>query len=741
MKKIYPLLLLAFLFASPAFGKHIIGGVLTYECLGGGTYLFTMKMYRDCSDPTGAGFDTNAPFSIYQGNSNTPITTLFHSPQPGSIVSVDPPDGNPCLELPDDICVQEAIYSFEYTFPNWPSTESFHITYQRCCRNNNITNIISPESTGATFTVEITPASQELCNDSPVFDTFPPTVICAGEPLQFLHTATDPEADQLIYELCAPFQGGGLAQNNGCNGIVPNPACPPPYDPVQFLPPYGPLNPMGGSPQITIDPNTGLITGTPTNLGQFVVGVCVSEYRNGVLLSTIRRDFQFNIGICEPTVQASLVASQVPGQQIFQIRSCSDEPFDIENNSTIDFGVDSFYWEFYMPDTTLILGDFNPTVDFLPGTGIYPAAFIINGGSVCGDTALLNIEIYPEIEADFSFEYDTCVAGPVFFTDASVSGGGDVVEWNWDFGDGSPEVTEQNPFHQYLEAQEAPATLTVTDVNGCTDTLTTGVRYFPVPGLILVSPSKARACPPETVLFSNLSTPIDETYEVLWDFGDGSSSELISPEHTYLSTGAYTVSLQITSPIGCFTDTTFTELIQIEEPPVADFQFIPDSVGILNPGVQFEDQSQRAALWDWYIDGRRISDRPDISYVFPDTGMYQVTLVVTHALGCTDSLTRWLDVIPEVYYYLPNAFTPNSDELNDAYLGAGYIRGITNFQMEIWSRWGEQIFNTNDPTEGWNGQRKNDGRLAPPGVYRCLVSFIGPRGEPFAFERWVTLMN
>lgn len=741
MKKIYPLLLLAFLFASPAFGKHIIGGVLTYECLGGGTYLFTMKMYRDCSDPTGAGFDNNAPFSIYQGNSNTPITTLFHSPQPGSIVSVDPPDGNPCLELPSDICVQEAIYSFQYTFPNWPSTESFHITYQRCCRNNNITNIISPESTGATFTVEITPASQELCNDSPVFDTFPPTVICAGEPLQFLHTATDPEADQLIYELCAPFQGGGLAQNNGCNGIVPNPACPPPYDPVQFFPPYGPLNPMGGNPPISIDPNTGLITGTPTNLGQFVVGVCVSEYRNGVLLSTIRRDFQFNIGICEPTVQASLVAMQVPGQQIFQIRSCSDEPFDIENNSTIDFSIDSFYWEFYLPDTTLVLDDFNPTVDFLPGTGIYPAAFIINGGSVCGDTALLNIEIYPEIEANFSFEYDTCVAGPVFFTDASVSGGGDVVGWNWDFGDGSPEVTEQNPFHQYLEAQEAPATLTVTDVNGCTDTLSTGLRYFPVPGLILVSPSKARACPPETVLFSNLSTPIDETYEVLWDFGDGSSSELISPEHTYLSTGNYTVSLQITSPIGCYTDTTFTELIQIEEPPVADFQFIPDSVGILNPGVQFADQSQRAALWDWYIDGRRISDRSDLSYVFPDTGMYQVTLVVTHALGCTDSLTRWLDVIPEVYYYLPNAFTPNSDELNDAYLGAGYIRGITNFQLEIWSRWGEQIFNTTDPTEGWNGQRKNDGRLAPPGVYRCLVSFIGPRGEPFAFERWVTLMN
>jgi gliding motility-associated-like protein len=749
MKKGYILfLILAFLGASPLSAKHIIGGVLTYECLGGGTYRFTMRMYRDCSDPTGAGFDFNAPFSIYKGSSTIPLTTIFQSPQPGATIGVPPPDGNPCLQVPADVCVQETIYSFNYTFSDWPSTESYHISYQRCCRNNNITNVINPEITGATFTVEILPASQELCNNSPVFEALPPTVICAGEPLQYFHTAFDAEGDQLIYELCAPLQGAGPGGSagfpgpaNACDGLLPNPVCPPPYNPIQFFPPYTPLNPLGGSPPITIDPNTGLLSGTPTALGQYVVGVCVSEYRNGVLLSTIRRDFQFNIGVCEPTVQASLVATQIPGTQGYLIRSCSDEPFTIENNSTINPNIDQFIWEFYLPDTTLLVEEFNPTVDFLPGTGLYTAAFIINGGSLCGDTAALAIEIFPEIDADFNFQYDTCVAGPVFFTDASVSGGGEIVSWSWSFGDGGPGSNEPNPFYQYTEAREAPVQLTVTDVNGCVDSRIQLVRYFPVPALILVSPSRAKACPPQNIIFANLSSPIDDTYQVFWDFGDGGSSEEISPEHTYLDPGTYSVLLEITSPIGCFTDTLFSELIEITEPPLAGYSYNPETVGILAPSVQFTDESERAALWEWRIDGRPIGNQPNLSYVFPDTGQYEVTLLITHPQGCIDSLTRLIDVIPEIYYYLPNAFTPNSDDLNDQFMGAGYMRGATNFRMDIWNRWGELIYWAESPSEGWNGQRRNDGRLAPPGQYFYRINFIGPRGEPFSYEGWVTLMN
>ena len=128
----------------------------------------------------------------------------------------------------------------------------------------------------------------------------------------FDHSATDADGDQLIYEMCAPLTGGGQGglgggNANGCNGITPDPACPPPYTPVSFInPPYNVVNPMAGNPAVTVNPVNGLLTGTPELLGQFVVGVCVSEYRNGQLLSRISRDFQFNVANCEPQVEAVL---------------------------------------------------------------------------------------------------------------------------------------------------------------------------------------------------------------------------------------------------------------------------------------------------------------------------------------------------------------------------------------------------------------------------------------------------
>ncbi|RME05375.1 MAG: hypothetical protein D6816_08995, partial [Bacteroidetes bacterium] len=97
--------------------KHIIGGVLSYECLGDGNYRFTMKMYRDCAGG-GAQFDNGAPFSIYKGDSQTPIVTITRPPS--QVIPINPED-NPCLQIPPGVCVEEGIYVFEYQFDDWPS--------------------------------------------------------------------------------------------------------------------------------------------------------------------------------------------------------------------------------------------------------------------------------------------------------------------------------------------------------------------------------------------------------------------------------------------------------------------------------------------------------------------------------------------------------------------------------------------------------------------------------------------
>lgn len=747
MKYLYLLVFLMFV-SVPAFSKHIIGGVFSYVCNGGGNYTFTLKMYRDCSDPTGANFDNNAPFSIYKKEANgtyTLQTTIFRSPQ--VVVGIDPVD-NPCATIPPNVCVQEGIYTFSYQFTDWPSTSSYHISYQRCCRNATVSNIVTPDQVGATFTVELTPASQALCNNSPVFNSFPPIVICVNEPLVFDHSATDAEGDQLVYEFCAPLLGGGQGGpggggNQSCFGITPNPACPPPYTEATFVnPPYSPLNPMGGNPQISINPLTGMLTGTPNLQGQFVVAVCVKEYRNGQLLSVIRRDFQFNVAVCEQLVDADVNAPGLTaiGGDYF-LNTCYNLDIPFQNLSTNNSHVDSVQWEFDVNGNTEIYTTWDALVNF-PAAGQYEGRLVLNPGSLCNDTANIFVEIYPDIVANFGYDYDTCIAGPVSFLDYSaILGAGQIVKWKWQLETGVVDTIQRNPVHVYDMPGTAFVKLEVEDEHGCKDDTTRAVLYQPVPAIILVKPNDTISCAPATVFFNNQSSPINADYDIQWSFGDGERGTDVSPTHTYLDTGTFDVRLEITSPIGCYTDTTFSQLVKILAPPVADFSFDPTNPDNFNPLVNFFDESTDAKYMDWYVDGKLVAQQPDFSYSFPDTGMHEVKLIVVHPEKCLDTLVQYIDVTPKVTFFMPNAFTPNEDSVNELFVGTGVTRGVTDFKLTIWDRYGQIIFETDDVAEGWNGQVGNDGKQALSGVYVCVVSFTGPRGEPFNYRGYATLVR
>ena len=152
------------LFLAPVSARHIIGGVITYTCQGNGNYNFTMKIYRDFYGG-GALFDDPAQVAVYQCGTNTPCDLLnvnnaiqvLSVPLSFPVIQIANPT-YPCLLVPPNIQVEEGVYYFSLNLPQSP--ESYHIVYQRCCRNNTITNIYNPEDTGASFSVEITPAAQ-----------------------------------------------------------------------------------------------------------------------------------------------------------------------------------------------------------------------------------------------------------------------------------------------------------------------------------------------------------------------------------------------------------------------------------------------------------------------------------------------------------------------------------------------------------------------------------------------------
>ncbi len=733
----YTIILLFFL-QTPMKGLHIIGGDITYECFGNNEYSFKMKVYRDCFSPSGANLDPQAAITIFKFDGGSPSQYAnFTTPlQSANFTPVE--STNPCLEVPSDLCVEVGMYNFTITLPF--HADGYLVAYQRCCRNNTISNIQTPDLVGATYTATLNELSQQTCNNSPTFNNFPPIAICAGEPIDFDHSANDVDGDSLVYSFCSPTIGASQ------NDPIPNSAsfpylAFPHYPTVSFIEPvYSVDFPIGGMPLITINPEDGFITGVPTNQGQFVVGVCVHEYKNGELVGIIRRDFQFNVTSCDPVIYADVREDFQLGPQEFVINSCGSTSVTFQNQSGQAQYIDGYLWEFEQgvgqPNYTTTA--VNPTVQF-PDVGTYEGTLIINPNSAeCSDTALLFVNVYPEIQADFSFVNDSCIIGPVLYTDESFSGSGMITNWEWNFGDGNTSNVP-SPAHQFADAGTYNVTLSIVDSNSCTDQISKSIAWYPE-SEILVELPEDEGCLPFSVSIINNSFPLNG-YTTQWDLGDGTTTMEASPNHTYTQAGVYSLELTITSPIGCVSQQSFPNLVTVYDVPTADFSFSPEAPTNFAPEVSFTDLSSNASSWLWDFDTGDNSTQSNPTYVFADTGRHEVQLLVTHLSGCADSITKVVDVEPRFTYFLPNAFTPNFDDVNDGFRGNGIFYGIESFEMTIWNRWGEMVFHSKDPNVAWNGQKNNSGQMSKNGVYVYLVKIKGARDQMQEFRGYATLIR
>lgn len=736
-----PLLLLS-LCLNRADARHIIGGEVTYKYLSRNgnfiNYRITMKVYRDC-DGGGAQFDsapggTVGEMTIYSGSGPYILEDeiLLNRPR---VRKINPNLNNPCLIIPPNICVEEGVYEFDISLED--KGTSYWLVYQRCCRNNTINNLINPESVGSTYFVEITAEAQALNNSSPVFTNFPEPVICVNEKLDFYFATQDDEGDQLVYKWCNPLDGG--TQQN----VAPQPDGPPPHKAVPFkVPQFSATNPLGVG-VLTLGNFDGRVTGRPTLQGQYVVAVCVEEYRNGKLLSTIQREFQFNVTFCQPTVAADL-NGKVDAFGYFEFTTCGDTKISIQNKSQDPRYIKGYEWIFDLPDSVLVPSSFS-TRDIVlevPGPGTYYGVMVLNPGiEACTDTANIKVVVASPIKPDFRINFDTCSAGPVNFFDLTATTN-PVKKRTWIF-EGTNTSELSNPEYQFKEPGSKLVKLNYLDSFGCSYVVNKVFDWYPVPPVIVVKPSEVRGCPPLGVTFVNLSAPIDDTYTAEWDFGDGNTGEGLSPTNAYQAPGVYDVKVKITSPIGCVTDTTFFRRIIIDTAVVAGFTWKPkvDPPSILDPEIQFIDQSQRAIWWQWSMGDGRVFQAYNPVYNYRDTGLMQVQLVVRDKAGCSDTLVQFIDILPLNVVHWPNAFTPNGDGLNEFFLPKGYFTGFRRFQFQIFNRWGELIFESADPNSGWDGRYSGSNQFAPAGTYTYRANLIDPRGKSFDFQGVVLLVK
>lgn len=739
MKKRYPsplvrLFFLLFLAGGivpgSAWATHIVGGEMYYDCLGNNQYRITLKVYRDCGPTSQAQYDNPANVSVFDGN-NVNILNLS-LPFPGA-TNVPFVATNPCFQAPPNVCVEQAIYQTVVTLP---VSAVGHLTmaYQRCCRNNSILNITQPQNTGSTYTETVPPNSQIICNSSPRFTNFPPIALCVGDSLIFDHSATDPDGDSIVYQLCSTYQGADP------NNPQPAPTSNPPFDPILFQLPYSPGSPIASNPPITINPQTGLLKVYPNQQGQYVVGVCAMEYRNGVLIGTHSRDFQFNVTVCLSNVHSAFqLPTNLPTNALGQIVSCGDYEMTFTNQSV---NGDSYHWDFGVPGiTTDVSTAITPTFTYTD-TGVYEIMLVANPGFFCADTAYRTLVIKPLIDVDFNDHNPQCLPGNSFnFLGTGVYS--DAATFQWNFGASATPATATSlgvNNVQYSTWGDFPVSFTITD-NMCTETATDTVRvYGPLTGAWNLG--EGVGCVPLTVEFNNTSQTSNLPITYLWNFGDGSQSTAAAPTHVYGSTGTFDVSLTITDLSGCNPNAFLLDedAVVVNPIPVAGFDFTPQEVSILLANIHYTDESENAMACLYLFGDGTSSNLCNGNHEYMEAGRYPITQIVTNSFNCTDTLIKFVTILPEYGLYIPNVFTPaNMDGINELWEVKGI--GVKEYHLLVYNRWGERIFETETFKHYWNGRKYNRGDIVPQDVYAYKIWVRDVFGREHQYYGHVTMLR
>lgn len=285
------------------------------------------------------------------------------------------------------------------------------------------------------------------------------------------------------------------------------------------------------------------------------------------------------------------------------------------------------------------------------------------------------------------------------------------------------------------------------DIDGCISTDQVQITYYKLPTASFAV-SSADGCPPHEVRFTK--TSIDK-YAYSWDFGDaGAVSTDENPVHTYASPGIYAAKLTVIGPDG--KPVTRERTITVHELPEISFDIIPQNLYIPDEELRCYNYTKGGQSYVWnFGDGNTSTDFNPI-HQYADTGYYDITLRVTTANQCTDSLVviNGVHVIETSNIKFPTAFTPNpsgssdghynrNDYNNDVFYPIVLMGGIENYKMQIFNRWGVLIFESDNIDIGWNGYYK--GKLLMEDVYIYRVTGTNNNGKKLNITGDVLLMH
>lgn len=325
--------------------------------------------------------------------------------------------------------------------------------------------------------------------------------------------------------------------------------------------------------------------------------------------------------------------------------------------------------------------------------------WVVGSNGVCNDTSTVQVTIN-NLSVNLGPDMTICNSTTGYLLDPGLSN----VTYLWN--DGSTGAT-------LLATASQTYFVTVSD-GICSAADSVNVQFNTIQASF--TQNDVSGCLPLPMDFFDQSTSSSTITDWNWDFGDNNNSTIQNPTNTYNSTGAFNVTLQVTDSEGCTDDTTITVNVAGALAANAGFTYNPQTVSS-GSQVFFNNLSENSSSWFWDFGDGSNSTQQNPTHIYQVGGTYQVMLIAMNNEGCDDTLYIFIEVIDEVIFYAPNTFTPNGDERNNEWVY--FISNFYDFEIEIYNRWGERIWETTNPNEYWDGTYK--GVLVQDGTYTWKV--------------------
>lgn len=313
---------------------------------------------------------------------------------------------------------------------------------------------------------------------------------------------------------------------------------------------------------------------------------------------------------------------------------------------------------------------------------------------------------------------------------AILTGGNGVYSYSWN--NGLPNGAGP---HSIQPAASGYYTVTILDDCGNTRTESVYVDVEQLP-VVTLTPQSIVECGEANLNFTNNSSNTGN-YSYAWNFGDGNTASGANVSHSYDASGNYTVTLTMTSNNGCVGSGNAVQNITVN--PIADARIESDktTTTIFTPEFRFYNTSVNSNTCFWDFGDGNTSTQQNPIHTYENEGTYTVMLIAYNVNGCNDTTYQTVIVNPEFTFYIPNAFTPDGDGINDTFFGKG--THIAEYNIMIFNRWGELLFTSDNLDMGWDGFHK--GQESKPDVYVYKIKLKDDMGDYHFYDGHVTLVK